>query len=92
MPSSKELFINDKILRDKLAAVTGSDWFAEALMYVRSELMDGEITEQELSGAKKFQKILMTLADPTYVAPEPLKTGLTHNIDNPRTEKTEKKE
>jgi len=82
--TSKDLFLVNKELSSQLAAVANSTWFGQCLLYVRGTIMEGNITSEELSGAKKFEKALMTLADSQYVAPEPLRCKLNHAIDNPR--------
>lgn len=86
--TSKELFNLNKPLRDSLIAVTSSTWFAEAMVYVQAALLDGNMTAEQLVGAKKFQTVLLTISDPAYTPPPPLKSGLVHQIDNPNLERT----
>lgn len=89
--NSKEFFNKNKALRDQLIAVINTDWFAECLLYVRSALIESSITAEQLAGAKRFQQELMTITDPEYKEPEPMKTGLIHVIDNPKAERTQTK-
>lgn len=61
----KELFQKQTDLKDRLAAVTKSDWFSEVLLFVRAELVEtANITPELFKGAKAFEGILMSLCDP----------------------------
>lgn len=82
--TSKELLLRDKKLSGQLAAVTNADWFAKALIYVWGEFTEYDATPEMLRGAKHFQKCLLTIATENPSTPEPLKTGLIHDLDHPR--------
>ncbi len=83
----KETFLRQKELREKLAAVTHADWFKQAMIYVRSELMSSKITTEELEGARKFEGLLMTIADFEVSEETAPKTGLHHDLDVAATRK-----
>lgn len=84
MSQAKELLIKNTELRDRLIAVTASDWWKEAMMYVKAHAIEQMTDPADLSGMRLFEHSLMTISDSQYVAPEPLRCKLNHAIDNPR--------
>lgn len=84
MTTSKELLLRDKELCAQLAAVTNAHWFSKCLLYVRGELMQADVTAETLRGAKLFENILMTIASENSRPPEPLRSGLQHDLDRPK--------
>jgi len=84
--TSKQLFLLDKDLSSALAAVVNQHWFGKCLLYVRGSMMEGNFGAEALRGAKEFERLLLTMTDPDYKAPEPLTSGLRHSIDDPKNE------
>jgi hypothetical protein len=84
MSPTKTIFNKDKELRSQWAAVAASDWFQRVLMFARSEFIESNVTQEQLSGAKQFERILVTIIDPDYTPPEPIRSPINHAIDNPQ--------
>lgn len=88
----KTLFMKDKELASQLAAVTHGEWFLKCLAYVKAEMMDtpGIMTEH-LLGARKFEQILLTLADgEEEFQMHVLTSGLRHDLDTKRKDQVPK--
>lgn len=88
--TSKQLFNQQKELRDELNAVIKAKWFAQALIYVRGELMEHPgLTPAGLEGARAFEAILMGFTDEEPETSGFPGLGLQHNLE-PSPKTTEK--
>lgn len=86
--TSKDLLLKDKDLTAKLAGVTNADWFKQALLFVRSAMMEGRYSAEALSGAKSYERELLTITDPESPRGEPIQSGIQHRLDDPKHEIT----
>lgn len=89
--TSKELFQHDKDLRDKWHAVIHSDWFAKVLVFARSELMQGGLSNEQLTGAQLFERTILELPEDAPAMKDPITSGLTHNLEITKTHKPKTK-
>lgn len=87
----KETFLRRKELREQLAAVTHADWFKEAMVFIRAEMMSSKVSTEELEGARKFEEVLMTIADFDTDNPAGPSTGLDHHLDDLKRKRLEPK-
>jgi hypothetical protein len=88
MSAAKEIFLKDKDLRGKLAAVTQSDWFRTVLAYAKAELMDdGAVNGDMLAGARKLESILLNLPEEEAPRPSFPGPGLQHETPLPDSRK-----
>ena len=61
--NNKTLFQRDEPLCNFWLAVCKNDNFEKAMAYAMAELFDENMTGEELNGARKLKKKLMTIAD-----------------------------
>lgn len=80
--TTRELFIQQKDLRDQWVAVVKQTWFLQVLAYAKAELHDSvNVTTDELRGAKMLEGILLTLGDvPDADSPIP-SSGIDYSFD-----------
>lgn len=92
--TTKELFLKNKDLADKLNAVVCSDWFNEACVYARAAMLESKVTTEQLDGARMFLDTLSTLAEYERAPQSFPTTGLHHALDKfPKpTEKKQQKQ
>lgn len=90
--TTRELFIQQKDLRDKLVAVVKQDWFLQCLAYAKAELMDSHCASaEELAGARAFESVLLTIGDePDKIPPLPT-SGLLYQEPVRKTDQQRKK-
>lgn len=81
MDDAKILLSKNKELRDQWAAVCNQDWFKSILIYCESAMFSSSVTPEQLMGARRFQEILLTITDPAYESPDPIRCGINHGVD-----------
>lgn len=80
MSNLKELFNRDKELAQKWGAVSHADYFEKALLFATGIMGEGDVTTEQLAGAKKLKEILLTMADTEAdFSNEPM-SGLKHDV------------
>lgn len=80
--NSKTLFNKQKELRDKLNAVVKSDWFSEAMIYVRASLMERPgLTPAGIDGARAFEHVLLEFTDEENAVGHFPSPGLEHDLE-----------
>ncbi len=89
MTTPKLLFQKNKDLRDQLAAVTQSDWFAQCLVFARAEMLESGITADQLEGARRFVRVLVELPEVESTISEYPAPLLKHDFDKPSPKKKE---
>lgn len=81
MNTAKELFLKNKELREKWAAVAHADWFGEVLVFARSVCMDNKPTAEKIMGMLEFESALLSICDEQVVSVEYPSSGIRHDID-----------
>lgn len=81
MSSPKELFLRDKDLASKWAGICHSDTWEKTLSYVRSELMTGRPSREQIIGAESVIRIFETITDAEPTSFEFPSTGLYHDLE-----------
>lgn len=84
----KEIFLKDEKLANQLSAVTRSQWFRTALVWVRAQMMQTpNLTDEHLRGALLFEACLIDLAEDLPEDAEIPDAGrLEHDLDSARRE------
>lgn len=86
-PTTKELFIKNKELRDKWAAWAKNDDFGIILAYAKSSLIESrKCTTEMLAGAMAFQDILLNLGDEEDLPSQPVRSGFKHTFPGSETQ------
>ena len=78
--NAKTLFQKDKTLSDMWAAVCYADWFERVLVYAVSDLTEGALSQEELSGVKKLKHTLLTMCDEETTTVEEPSSGFQHDV------------
>lgn len=87
MGASKEFFQRNKDLAAWWNAISKHSDFEQVIMAVRSEFMDERMGGEAILGAQVFERLLRTISDLNTEPPlARIKSGLIHNIDNPKAE------
>ncbi len=87
----KELFLTNSEKASQLRAITKASWFHQCLVSVRAELMNSVgLSSDQLKGALMYETTLLELANETPDTAD-LRSGLVHEIDNPRPQPVVKK-
>lgn len=64
MSPTKASFLKDTDLRDRLLAITKSDWFARVLVHVKAEMMGtAGVSAEHILGAQMFERTLLNLPE-----------------------------
>src|SRR4051812_43030351 len=83
MSLAKTLFSKDRELSSNWNAVAKADWFGKVLTFARAELMEGTTLKPgEMEGAKRFENILLDLANLDAEHAHLPTSGLHHDYDS----------
>lgn len=89
MGASKDFFQRNKDLALWWNAIAKHSDFEMVIMAVRSEFVDTRMGAEAILGAQTFERILRTISDKETPSPlAGIKSGLSHDIDNPKDEKS----
>ena len=92
-PTPKDLLNKNRELREKVVAVTTSEWFAQYLCMVRAELlMSGLITPDMQHGMQRYENMLLEITNVTPEGAPSIVPRLSHNIDDGLRQRTIKED